>query len=233
MESDGGTSSPRTPRRRPANGQALALAGAAALRRNAAARGSAGKDGIFGGAVPAGGAGRRDAVSAIDGSGWPVQGLGDGFGGAFIELEVGLQSGRDRGLRPLSTACQGNGRMKKSDLIERVAGEAGMTKQAAGSAADGVFAAIADALARGEDVTVVGFGKFSTNSRPARTGRNPRTGEAVAVGPSTTVSFKAGKPLKDALNWRRRPPPAARSPSTRAPEGRCGSMSVSTGRRSG
>lgn len=90
--------------------------------------------------------------------------------------------------------------MKKSDMVERVAGEAGMTKQAAETAVDDVFAAIAEALARGEDVTVIGFGKFSTNSRPARMGRNPRTGEPVAIRPSTTVSFKVGKALKEALN---------------------------------
>ncbi|MDE0150828.1 MAG: HU family DNA-binding protein [Rhodospirillaceae bacterium] len=90
--------------------------------------------------------------------------------------------------------------MNKSDLIERVADEAGMTKQVTGIAVEGVFSATAEGLARGEDVTVVGFGKFSTTSRPARTGRNPRTGEPVPVGPSTTVSFKAGKALKEALN---------------------------------
>ena len=90
--------------------------------------------------------------------------------------------------------------MKKSDIVERVAGEAGMSKQAAEAAVGAVFASIADALARGEDVTVTGFGKFTRNDRPAREGRNPRTGERIAIGPSAGVSFKAGKMLKDAVN---------------------------------
>ena len=90
--------------------------------------------------------------------------------------------------------------MKKTEIVERVAGDAGIAKQAAGAAVDAVFASIAEALARGEDVSVAGFGKFSRNDRPARDGRNPRTGERIAIGPSASVSFKAGKPLKDALN---------------------------------
>ncbi len=90
--------------------------------------------------------------------------------------------------------------MKKSDIVECVAGEAGMTKQAAEDAVAAAFTAIAGALARGEDVAIAGFGKFSSKSRPARQGRNPRTGEPLAIGPSTTVSFRASKALKDTLN---------------------------------
>ncbi len=62
-----------------------------------------------------------------------------------------------------------------------------------------MFDAIAEALARGEDISIVGFGRFSRKDRPAREGRNPRTGERIAIGPSAGVSFKAGKPLKDSL----------------------------------
>ena len=90
--------------------------------------------------------------------------------------------------------------MKKRDVVERVAGEAGITKQAAEAAVGAVFASIAEALARGEDVAVVGFGRFARTARPAREGRNPRTGERIAIGPSVGVSFKAAKALKDALN---------------------------------
>ena len=90
--------------------------------------------------------------------------------------------------------------MKKAEIVERVAGEAGIGKQAAQAAVGGVFDAIAEALARGEDVSIVGFGRFSRKDRPAREGRNPRTGERIAIGPSAGVSFKAGKPLKDALS---------------------------------
>ena len=90
--------------------------------------------------------------------------------------------------------------MKKTEIVERVAGEAGIAKQVAQAAVGAVFAPITEALARDEDVSVVGFGRFSRNDRPAREGRNPRTGERIAIGPSAGVSFKAGKALKDALN---------------------------------
>ena len=90
--------------------------------------------------------------------------------------------------------------MKKRDVVERVADEAGITKQAAEAAVGAVFASIAEALARGEDVAVAGFGRFARTERPAREGRNPRTGERINIGPSAGVSFKAGKALKDAVN---------------------------------
>lgn len=90
--------------------------------------------------------------------------------------------------------------MKKRDVVERVAGEAGITKQAADASVGAVFASIAESLARGEDVAVAGFGRFARTDRPAREGRNPRTGERIAIGPSSGVSFKAAKGLKDALN---------------------------------
>ena len=90
--------------------------------------------------------------------------------------------------------------MKKAEIVECVSGEAGITKQVAQAAVGSVFDAIAGALARGEDVSIVGFGRFSRKDRPAREGRNPRTGERIAIGPSAGVSFKAGKPLKDSLS---------------------------------
>ena len=83
--------------------------------------------------------------------------------------------------------------MRTRDIVERVAGEAGITKQAAESAVGEVFASIAQALARGEDVALGGL-------RQVRAGRNPRTGERIAIGPSPGASFKAGKALKDALS---------------------------------
>ncbi|MDE0046107.1 MAG: HU family DNA-binding protein [bacterium] len=90
--------------------------------------------------------------------------------------------------------------MKKLDYVERVADEADMMKQAAEDAVVAVFTAIARALARGEDVAIAGFGKFSRIGRPARQGRNPRTGEPLVIGASNTVSFRASKTLKNALN---------------------------------
>ena len=90
--------------------------------------------------------------------------------------------------------------MNKSDIAGRVAGRAGVSKSAAVDAVDGVFEAIAEALAKGEDVRIGGFGTFGTRSRPARTGHNPRTGERLKIAASTAPTFKAGKPLKDAVN---------------------------------
>ena len=69
-------------------------------------------------------------------------------------------------------------------MVERVAGEAGIAKQAAEAAVGAVFDSMAEALARGEDVAVAGFGRFARTERSAREGRNPRTGERIAIGPS-------------------------------------------------
>ena len=67
--------------------------------------------------------------------------------------------------------------MKKRDIVERVAGEAGIVKQAAEAAVGTVFASIAEALACSEDVTVTGFSRFGWTDRPTREGRNPRTAD--------------------------------------------------------
>ena len=85
-------------------------------------------------------------------------------------------------------------------MADRLATRTGLGESAAKEAVDGVFAVIGDALADGEEVRVAGFGTFGTRSRPARTGRNPRTGEAVSISASTSPTFKAGKTLKDAVN---------------------------------
>ena len=90
--------------------------------------------------------------------------------------------------------------MNKSDIAGHVADRTGVARSAAGDAVDAVFEAIGEALARGEDVRIVGFGTFGTRSRPARTGRNPRTGESLNIAASTTPTFKAGKPLRDGVN---------------------------------
>ena len=89
--------------------------------------------------------------------------------------------------------------MKKSDIAVRVARQALLSKAAAETAVNAVFEAVGDALAKGDKVTVSGFGTFATRSRPARTGRNPRTGESVAIAASKTPSFKAGQALQTRL----------------------------------
>ncbi len=90
--------------------------------------------------------------------------------------------------------------MNKSEIVGHVADRTGVGRSAAGDAVDAVFEAIAETLTRGEEVRIVGFGTFGTRSRPARTGRNPRTGESLNIAASTTPTFKAGKPLRDAVN---------------------------------
>ena len=90
--------------------------------------------------------------------------------------------------------------MNKTDMADRLAARTGLSTSVAKEAVDGVFAAIGDALANGEDVRIAGFGTFGARSRPARTGRNPRTGEAVSISASTSPTFKAGKTLQGVVN---------------------------------
>ena len=90
--------------------------------------------------------------------------------------------------------------MTITQLAAGVATQASMSRAGADAAVNAVFSTIADALADGETVTIAGFGTFSTKSRPARQGRNPRTGETIAIAASTAPSFKAGKTLRDAVN---------------------------------
>lgn len=90
--------------------------------------------------------------------------------------------------------------MNKAGIAGYLAGRTGLGKAQAGDAVEAVFAAIGEALARGEDVRVAGFGTFAAKDRPARAGRNPRTGEAVPIPASTVPSFKAARALRDAVN---------------------------------
>jgi DNA-binding protein HU-beta len=90
--------------------------------------------------------------------------------------------------------------MNKAELIDAVADAADISKAAATRAVDGALASITKALKKGDAVTLVGFGTFSVRKRKARTGRNPRTGEAIDIKASKVPGFKPGKALKDALN---------------------------------
>ena len=89
--------------------------------------------------------------------------------------------------------------MNKSDLSSQVADQASLSKEQASDVVDAVFSAIADALARDESVAIPGFGTFTTKARAAREGRNPRTGESIAIAASKSPSFKAGKTLRDTV----------------------------------
>ena len=89
--------------------------------------------------------------------------------------------------------------MKKSELSAHLATETSLSMGQASDVVDAVFSAITDALARDESVAIPGFGTFSTKTRGARQGRNPRTGESIAIAASKAPSFKAGKTLRDAV----------------------------------
>lgn len=90
--------------------------------------------------------------------------------------------------------------MNKSDLVQVVAENAGLSKAAAEKAVNAVFSGISDALGNGEKVSLVGFGTFSVNERAARVCRNPRTGEKINVPSASVPKFKAGKALKDKVS---------------------------------
>lgn len=90
--------------------------------------------------------------------------------------------------------------MNKRELVEAVAGGTGMSRSAVAEALDAVLEAVAASLTAGEPVSVPGFGTFEVRERGARTGRNPRTGEAIEIAASRVPAFRAGKALRDRLN---------------------------------
>lgn len=89
--------------------------------------------------------------------------------------------------------------MNKMELIAAVADATDLPRAKATEAVDALFGAIEGALKKKEEVRLVGFGTFATAQRAATTGRNPRTGEEMQIAASTSVKFKAGKGLKDAV----------------------------------
>ena len=90
--------------------------------------------------------------------------------------------------------------MNKSELIDAIANDAGLSKADADKALKAVISAVTSSLRNGQPVTIVGFGTFMVRESKARMGRNPRTGETIQISASKRPSFKAGKALKDALN---------------------------------
>ena len=93
--------------------------------------------------------------------------------------------------------------MNKTELIEDVATRTGLTKKDAGAAVDALFEAVTEALARGDRVQLVGFGTFEVRRRAARSGRNPQTGEVMAIAARNVPVFKAGKSLKESVETSR------------------------------
>ena len=89
--------------------------------------------------------------------------------------------------------------MTKVELIAAVANEANLTKKDAEAAVNSTLNAITNSLKEGDKGTLVGFGTFEVRERPARKGRNPQTGEEIAIEASKLPAFKAGKALKDSV----------------------------------
>ena len=90
--------------------------------------------------------------------------------------------------------------MNKGELIAALAEKAELTKKESETALNAVLDVIADTMAKGDKVQLIGFGTFEAKSRPARVARNPRTGESVKIEASKAPVFKAGKALKDVVN---------------------------------
>lgn len=90
--------------------------------------------------------------------------------------------------------------MNKKDLVQKIAKTNELTKQQAADVLDTVLDSISDAIAAGDKVQLLGFGTFEKRERPARTARNPRTGETIEIAAASVPAFKPGKALKDKVN---------------------------------
>ncbi len=90
--------------------------------------------------------------------------------------------------------------MNKVQLVEAVAKQTGLSKKDSEAALKAVTTTIQKALVKGDKVQLVGFGTFETSKRPARKGRNPKTGEEMKIKACKAPKFKPGKALKDAVN---------------------------------
>jgi DNA-binding protein HU-beta len=94
--------------------------------------------------------------------------------------------------------------MNKTELVEAVAADSGLTNADARKAVESLITTVEKTLKKGDDVAITGFGKFSVTKRAARTGRNPQTGEAVKIKASKAPKFTAGASLKTAVNGARK-----------------------------
>jgi DNA-binding protein HU-beta len=90
--------------------------------------------------------------------------------------------------------------VNKTELVEAIAKSADISKASATRALDAMLDAVTTTLRNNDSVTLVGFGTFTVGERAARTGRNPRTKEAIQIAAAKVPKFKAGKALKDAVN---------------------------------
>lgn len=90
--------------------------------------------------------------------------------------------------------------MNKSELIDAMAADAGISKAAAKAALESFTSNVTTSLKKGGKVALVGFGTFSVSNRAARTGRNPQTGKTIQIAAKNVAKFKAGAGLTDAVN---------------------------------
>ena len=90
--------------------------------------------------------------------------------------------------------------MNKSDLIDAMAADAGISKAAAKAALDSLTTNVTGSLKKGNKVALVGWGTWSVSNRAARTGRNPQTGKAIQIAAKNVVKFKAGAGLSSEVN---------------------------------
>lgn len=90
--------------------------------------------------------------------------------------------------------------MNKSQLIDKIAADADISKAGAGRVLDAIIGSVIDSLKAGDDVALVGFGTFSVRERAARTGCNPQTGKEISIPAAKVPGFRAGKSLKDGVN---------------------------------
>lgn len=89
--------------------------------------------------------------------------------------------------------------MNKSQLIDAIASKAGLTKKDTGAALEAILETITEALAKGDSVSFIGFGTFSTSKRVAREGINPSTGAKIQIAETTVAKFKVGAKLKEVV----------------------------------
>ncbi|SNR15638.1 MULTISPECIES: HU family DNA-binding protein [Tenacibaculum] len=90
--------------------------------------------------------------------------------------------------------------MNKSELIDAMAADAGISKAAAKAALDSLTNNVTSALKKGDKVALVGWGTWSVSQRAARSGRNPQTGKEIQIAAKNVVKFKAGAGLSDSVN---------------------------------
>lgn len=90
--------------------------------------------------------------------------------------------------------------MNKSDLIDAMASDAGITKAAAKKALESFLGNVEKSLKEGNRVSLVGFGSWAVSNRAAREGRNPQTGETIPIAAKNVIKFKAGSDLQNSVN---------------------------------